>query len=84
MDTILCTHSIGISDLRESPARVFEQAGDDVVVVVLNHNRPAGYILSTQLMARILDQLADRVVTDKARDRLATLSTARKITLDEL
>jgi antitoxin StbD len=83
MDTILSSHSIGISDLRESPARVFEQAADDVVVV-LNHNRPAGYILSTQLMGRILDQLADRVVTDKARERLATLSTARKITLDEL
>lgn len=83
MDAILLSHSIGISDLRESPARVFEQAADDVVVV-LNHNRPAGYILSTQLMGRILDQLADRVVSDKARDRLATLSTARKITLDEL
>jgi hypothetical protein len=35
-------------------------------------------------MARIMDQLADRVVTDKARDRLKTLSSARKITLDEL
>lgn len=83
MDAILSTHSIGISDLRESPARVFEQAADDVVVV-LNHNKPAGYILSNQLMARILDQLADRVVADKARDRLKTLSSARKITLDEL
>ncbi|MBL0253181.1 MAG: type II toxin-antitoxin system Phd/YefM family antitoxin [Polaromonas sp.] len=83
MDAILSTHSIGISDLRESPARVFEQAADDVVVV-LNHNKPAGYILSNQLMARIMDQLADRVVTDKARDRLKTLSSARKITLDEL
>jgi antitoxin StbD len=61
MDTLLSTHSIGISDLREAPARAFEQAGDDAVVV-LNHNRPAGYILSTQLMARILDQLADRAV----------------------
>lgn len=83
MDAIFSSHSIGISDLRESPTRVFEQAANDVVVV-LNHNRPAGYILSTQLMGRILDQLADRVVTEKARDRLTTISTARKITLDEL
>ena len=35
-------------------------------------------------MARILDQLADRSVTDKARERLASLDKARKITLDEL
>ena len=83
MDTLLSTHSIGISDLREAPARAFEQAGDDAVVV-LNHNRPAGYILSTQLMARILDQLADRAVTAKAQPRLATLGKARKVMLDEL
>lgn len=83
MDTLLSFRSIGISDLREAPARAFEQAGDEAVVV-LNHNRPAGYIVSQALMARILDQLADRAVTDKARERLASLDNARKITLDEL
>ncbi len=83
MNTLLSFRSIGISDLREAPARAFEQAGDEAVVV-LNHNRPAGYIVSQALMARILDQLADRSVTDKARERLASLDKARKITLDEL
>ena len=83
MDAILSLHSIGISDLREAPARAFEQAGDEAVVV-LNHNRPAGYIVSSALMARIMDQLADRVITDKARDSMATLHKARKITIDDL
>ena len=83
MDTLLSFRSIGISELREAPARAFEQAGDEAVVV-LNHNRPAGYIVSQALMARILDQLADRSVTNKARERLASLDKARKITLDEL
>jgi hypothetical protein len=35
-------------------------------------------------MARILDQLANRAITDKAVTRLATVNTAQKITLDEL
>jgi len=83
MDEILSLQSIGISDLREAPARAFEQAGDGAVVV-LNHNRPAGYIVSPALMARIMDQLADRVVANKASERLASLGKARKITLDEL
>ena len=83
MDAILSLHSIGISDLREAPARAFAQAADEAVVV-LNHNRPAGYIVSNALMIRIMDQLADRVITDKASIRIATLGTARKITLDEL
>lgn len=83
MDTLLSTHSIGISDLREAPARAFEQAGD-TAIVVLNHNKPAGYILSPRLMARILDQLADRAVTEKARARVSTVASARRIKLDEL
>ena len=83
MDTILSLHSIGISDLRDAPTRAFEQAGDEAVVV-LNHNRPAGYIVSSRLMARIMDQLADRVVIEKVRTRIASLEKARKITLDDL
>ena len=83
MDSILSTHSIGISDLREAPARAFEQAGD-AAIAVLNHNRPAGYIVSPALMLRIMDQLADRAVADKAHQRMVTINSARKIKLDEL
>ena len=83
MDALYSTRSIGISDFREAPARAFEQAGDHAVVV-LNHNRPAGYIVSNQLMARILDQLADQAVSTKAQLRLATLATARKISIEAL
>ena len=83
MDALYSTHSIDISDLSEAPARAFEQAGDGAVVV-LKHNRPVGYIVSNPLMARILDQLADRVVSTKAQVRLATLATARKISIEEL
>ena len=83
MDALLSRHSIGISDLREAPARAFEQAGDEAIVV-LNHNRPAGYIVSNRLMAHILDQRADRAITDKARTRSTSLQTARKISVDDL
>ena len=83
MDALLSRHSIGISDLREAPARAFEQAKDEAVVV-LNHNRPAGYIVSTQWMAHILDQLADRVIADKAQSRSNSLHTARSISIDDL
>ena len=83
MDAFYSTRSIGISDLRKAPARAFELAGDEAVVV-LNHNRPAGFILSNQLMARILDQLADQAVGAKAQLRLATLATARKISIETL
>jgi antitoxin StbD len=76
MDALLAKTSIGISELREAPARVFEQAGDEALVV-LSHNKPAGYIVSTVWMGRVLDALADRVVADKAIKRLGTLKSAR-------
>ena len=76
MDALLAKTSIGISELREAPARVFEQAGDEALVV-LNRNKPAGYIVSTVWMGRVLDALADRVVADKAIKRLGTLKSAR-------
>jgi antitoxin StbD len=76
MDALLAKTSIGISELREAPARVFEQAGDEALVV-LNHNKPAGYIVSTVWMGRVLDALADRAVADKAIKRLSTLKRAQ-------
>ena len=83
MDALLSTRSIGISSLREAPAKAFAEAGDEAVAV-LNRNRPAGYILSTRLMAHVLDQLADRVIADKASRRGTSLHRVRKISLDEL
>jgi hypothetical protein len=35
-------------------------------------------------MARLMDQLADRVVSDMARERMPSLASARKISIDEL
>ena len=83
MDALLAKTSIGISELREAPARVFEQAGDEALVV-LNHNKPAGYIVSTVWMGRVLEALADRVVADKAIKRLGTLKSARLLNPSDL
>jgi antitoxin StbD len=83
MDTVLSQRSIGISELREAPAKAFDDAGDQPVVV-LNHNKPAGYILSPRLMTAFLDAMADRAVAAKAAPRLKTLSKARRISLDDL
>ena len=83
MDALLARTSIGISELREAPARVFEQAGDEALVV-LNHNKPAGYIVSTVWMERVLDALADRVVADTAIERLGTLKSARELNPSDL
>lgn len=79
----LSTRSVGIWERHDARAKAFELA-NEVAVVVLDHNRPAGYILSTRLMEALLNQAADRLITSKAAARVAPVKSAGKITLDDL
>ncbi|WP_035384082.1 type II toxin-antitoxin system prevent-host-death family antitoxin [Ferriphaselus sp. R-1] len=85
MNAIHAAISIGVTELRESPTRILKRAEDeDQAVAILNHNKPAGYIVSPRMMEAMLDSIADRVADTRAKNRLATLNTARRVTLDEL
>jgi len=85
MNTIHAGITIGVSELRESPARILKRAEDeDQAVAILNHNKTAGYIISPRMMEAMLDSIADRIAENRAGDRLSTLDKARKLTLNEL
>ncbi len=85
MDAIHAGITIGVTELRESPTRILKRAEDeDQAVAILNHNKPAGYIVSPKMMEVMLDSIADRISENRAKSRISTLSKARKIKLDEL
>lgn len=85
MNTIHAGITIGVSELRESAARILKRAEDeDQAVAILNHNKPAGYIISPRMMEAMLDSIADRIAENRAGNRLSTLDKARKLTLNEL
>jgi antitoxin StbD len=85
MDTIHANITIGVTELRESPARILKRAeNEDQAVAILNHNKPAGYIISPRMMEAMLDSIADRTAENRAKTRLSTVDKARKIKLDEL
>ena len=85
MNTIHAGITIGVTELRESPTRILKRAEDeDQAVAILNHNKPAGYIISPKMMEAMLDSIADRIAENRAKERLATLSKARKIKIGEL
>jgi len=56
MEQVLATRSVSITELKRSPTAVLEQAGIEPVAV-LNHNRPAGYLLSPAVYKSILERL---------------------------
>ena len=77
--------TIGVTELRESPTRILRRAEvENQAVAILNHNKPAGYIISPRMMEAMLDSIAERIAEDRAKKRLPTLSKARKVKLDEL
>ena len=63
MEQVLATRSVSITELKRSPSAVLEQAGSEPVAV-LNHNRPAAYLLPPHVYEAMLERLnADLRVT---------------------
>lgn len=56
MEQVLATRSVSITELKRSPSAVLEQAGAEPVAV-LNHNRPAAYLLSPEVYESMLRRL---------------------------
>jgi antitoxin StbD len=56
MEQVFATRSVSITELKRSPSAVLEQAGSEPVAV-LNHNRPAAYLLSPRVYEAMLERL---------------------------
>jgi antitoxin StbD len=56
MEQVLASRSVSITELKRSPSAVLEQAGSEPVAV-LNHNRPAAYLLSPEVYESMLKRL---------------------------
>lgn len=56
MEHVFATRSVSITELKRSPSAVLEQAGAEPVAV-LNHNRPAAYLLSPAVYEAMLERL---------------------------
>lgn len=83
MDTIYADHSISMSEFKKNPAQVLRTAGEKPVAV-LNHNRPAFYMITPKLFEALVEELADRDLLELARQRLALKDTAIEVDIDEI
>ena len=57
MERVLATRSVSITELKRSPSAVLAQAGSEAVAV-LNHNRPAAYLLPAHVYEAMLERLS--------------------------
>jgi len=83
MDVIYADLSISMSSFKKNPAEVLRNAGEKPVAV-LNHNRPAFYMLTPRLFEAIIEEIGDRDLVALARKRLARKDTAVEVDIDEI
>ena len=83
MDVIYADYSISMSEFKKNPAQVLRTAGEKPVAV-LNHNRPAFYMVTPKLFEALVEEFADRDLVDLARQRLANKGTAIEVDIDSL
>jgi antitoxin StbD len=83
MDTIYADYSISISEFKKNPAQALRCAGEKPVAV-LNHNRPAFYMVTPRLFEALVEKLLDRDLVELARRRLAHKDTAIEVDIDSI
>jgi len=83
MDAIYADYSISMSEFKKNPAQVLRTAGEKPVAV-LNHNRPAFYMVTPKLFEALVEALTDRDVADLVRQRLARKDTAIEVDIDQI
>ena len=83
MNTIYADYSISMSEFKKNPAQVLRTAGEKPVAV-LNHNRPAFYMVTPKLFEALVEELADRDLVELVRKRLARKDTAIEVDVDKI
>ena len=83
MEAILADIAVSMSEFKKNPAAVLREANNRPVAV-LNHNRPAFYMVEPGLFEAMMDELADQELYRKAANRLVDKSRAIEVDIDDL
>jgi antitoxin StbD len=66
--SIYASTTVSMTDLRRNPSAILQDAGDSPVAV-LNHNRPAAYLLSARAYEALLERLEDAELSHIVKQR---------------
>lgn len=83
MQTIFTDLTISMSDFKKNPAKVLREAGQKPVAV-LNHNKPAFYMVDPQMFEALMEQLADNNLMPLLQARMAQRDQAVEVNIDEI
>lgn len=83
MQTLFADLTISMSDFKKNPTKVLRDAGSKPVAV-LNHNKPAFYMVNPELFAALMERMDDLALAPLLKERLAQRGQAVEVKLEDL
>lgn len=83
MKQVLSNLSASITELKKNPSALLKQASGEPVVI-LNHNKPAAYLIPAETYEALMDRLEDLELGAIVQQRAMEKPDAIEVDLDEL
>lgn len=83
MRQVLADCSASISELKKNPTALLNEA-DGSAIAILNHNKPAAYLVPAETYEQLMDMLDDYELAKLVEERRADLSEAVEVSIDDL
>lgn len=83
MQQVLADFSVSISELKKNPSSLLSQANGSPIAV-LNHNKPAAYLIPADTYEALMDMLEDYELAKLVEERLGDKEQAVSVSLDDL
>ncbi len=83
MNAIFSNYTASITELKKSPTKLLEEAGDETIAI-LNHNIPSAYLVPSKQYERMMEIIEDYYLAKEVEKRLTDDEDAIEVSLDEL
>ena len=83
MRQVLAGFSVSISELKKNPSALLAQASGSPIAV-LNHNKPAAYLIPAETYEALMDMLEDYELALLVEERRKDKEQAITVSLDDL
>ncbi len=83
MRQVLADFSVSISELKKNPSALLSQASGSPIAV-LNHNKPAAYLIPAETYEALMDMLEDLELAKLVEERRGDKDQAIAVCLDDL
>ncbi len=83
MRQVLADCSASISELKKNPTALLNEA-DGSAIAILNHNKPAAYLVPAETYEFLMDMLDDYELAKLVDSRRGELSEAVEVDIDDL